>query len=178
MNRLFFKLVLLAFPLVSNMVVAGEESVIEFNGVAYQLLVSASDARDFFPVDQESDKWVERVSFASLSGASDGIFEDAANKLISSRAANTVSVIRNYPVEGSSASGEYLLVWVEKGESFLEFSAHRFLKIDGQMSAMSYSRREYGTGVGPTLSRWMQENGEALENALVSVPVATIAQRL
>lgn len=175
-RKLLVKIAVLLGFCVPVFVQAASGLSIDFNGSMFQASDAESEVQHFYPKDSENtDRWDERLSLTKLPGAVDGSLTNTAAQMVSAQPKGSVTVIRDNPVKDSS---EHLLVWVSKGDSFLELSANRFLMMDGQALQLTYSRRSYGAGVGPTLSRWMQENGEALEDALVSFPDKSIAQMM
>ena len=132
---------------------------------------------NFSPAGQDDSQWRERVRLErfDLPGGSS---VDVAAAQVKSAVLGKGATIRDYASEGAGGSKDHFLVGVIDGDGFLELSARRIMQLDGNVLQIVYHRREYGSGVGPTLSRWMQENGETLETQLLSIPASVAAEFL
>jgi len=147
---------------------SSEFSPITVNETRFDHLVTQNAALEYYPEGSDSAVWNERlivgrstVAKPALSAAVDSVKADMGKE--------GVRVIRDYPVTTASGSTEHFLVAVANGENYLEMTARRFMPLENAVVELIYARREYGSGVGPTLSRWMQENGEQLEAQLLSL---------
>ncbi|MBX2825495.1 MAG: hypothetical protein KTR33_12250 [Gammaproteobacteria bacterium] len=133
--------------------------------------VTEDEIATFSTAEQTGSQWQQTVRLAHIN-PTEATDITTAVAYVKSHELKNGQIIRDYPGAGSGGNNDHFLVGVTNGDGFLEFSARRIMRVNSEILQIVYLRREYGSGVGPTLSRWMQENGEALESQLLDIPVA------
>jgi hypothetical protein len=171
-------LFLLALPLLAPGVCRASASdekakpvTLQFAGADYFFRWSQEQQFEFTPKGQEDlERWNEMITFHRFHDVRDGDGLAArANAVLENYKANRAMVVRTDAVPRTEEKpAEYLIVVLFPRPDFIEAVFARFKLVDGIGTAVIYSHREYGKGIGGVMSTWLQANGPSTEKALMT----------
>ena len=132
---------------------------------------SQADQHEFTPEGQEDlQRWRDMLTVNYYKNVKDGdALSATANSALENYKSHNALVVKTSSVPRTAERpAEYLIVVFFPQPDFIEAVFARF-KLIGEIGAAAiYSHREYGQKIGDRMSAWLQQNGPAIEKALLS----------
>lgn len=152
-----------------------------FHGIEYFHRSSQSNERmeihEFTP-DGQSDlsAWTDMVTVTHYRDVkdADGLFAIANIAFSMYESAGGNILVTDSVAATESKSAEHLLVGLLFAHGIIEAVFNRFIMHEGTGTAVMFSRRVYGEGVGDEMSDWLRDHGQATEERLMSLDAAKI----
>ena len=154
-----------------------------FRGVEYEHRWSKSGQNEFTPQGQSDlNAWQDMITFNVHAAVTSGekLAEIANGVLGNYQRAGKILRTDSKP-KTKDRPAEHLISAVLGSPTFLEAVFARFVLVDGVGTVVVYSHRVYGKSVGPAMSKWLQANGQQIENALMAwdkIPTAAALKTL
>lgn len=171
-------LLILAFMAsVAAGVPAEEKPAFTFRDLAYAHRYSKDDLHEFTPTDRpDFERWTDMVTVNVYRKAKDGEgLAATANAVLGAYKANQAMVVRTDSVPRTQTrEAEQLVVVLFPRKEFIEAAFARFRLEGGRGVSIVYSHRLYGAKVGDEMSRWLRQNGPAIEKELMAMPVPAV----
>lgn len=146
-------------------------ATLSFNGTPFHLRWSKEGQFEFTPAGQEDlQRWSEMVTVWRYPAVKDGeALAGQANRTLGAYKGAQGKILRtNSTPRTPSKPAEHFIAAFLGGPGVVEFTAARFVLVDGQGAAVIYSRRAYGKPAKPDLGPWVAGNGAAMEQKLMA----------
>ncbi len=156
-------------------------STLTFNGTPFHLRWSKDGQYEFTPAGQEDlNRWSEMVTVWRYAAIKDGeALAGQANRTLGAyKGANGRILRTNSTPRTASKPAEHFIAAFLGNASLVEFTAARFVLVDGQGAAVIYSRRAYGKPAKPDLGPWVSQNGAAVEQRLMAFDLRPVLASL
>jgi hypothetical protein len=141
-----------------------------FGGVGYFHRWSENEQHEFTPTGQRDlQKWTDMVTINVYPNAHDGdALAAKANPVLENYKSHGARVLRTDSVPRTpDRPAEHFIAVVFGRPNFLEAAFARFKLVDGVGCSIVYSHRIYGEKVGDQMSKWLNDNGQKMEKALM-----------
>lgn len=152
-----------------------------FAGVDYFHRWSKDDQHEFTPREQtDLGRWSEMVTLHQYRAVNSGEgLAASANAVLETYKNHRAMVLKTDSVARTATQpAEHLIVVLFPRPEFIEAVFARFKLHNGVGTAIIYSHREHGAGVGPQMSAWLKRHGLEMEKALMAwqqLPAPTVA---
>lgn len=159
---------------------AGEQAPITFRDLVYEHRYSKDDLHEYTPAGgADLERWIDMVTVNVYRKATDGEgLAEVANQVLGAYRANQAVVVRTDSVPRTAhAEAEHLIVVLFPRKAFIEAAFARLRLEGGRGVSIVYSHRIYGTKAGDAMSRWLRENGPAIEKELMGMPALPVVPK-
>jgi hypothetical protein len=160
---------------------APKPASLTFQGTTYHLRWSKDGQFEFTPAGQEDlQKWTEMVTVWRYPAIKDGEgLAGQANRTLSAYKGAQGRILRtNSTPRTPSKPAEHFIAAFLGNPSLLEFTAARFVLVDGQGAAVIYSRRAYGKPPKPDLGAWVSQHGPEVEQKVMAFDLKPVLASL
>lgn len=164
-------------------VAAPDAPALQFRGTRFVHRWSRNDQHEFTPeADADLQTWRDMITLNVHAAATDGDrLATVANQVLGNyqrrgKVLRTASVPRR-----ADRPAEHLIAAVLATPQSLEAAFARCLMHDGAGLVAVVSHRIHGAAVGPEMSQWLRDNGQAVEQAWMAwgpAPARDLLQRL
>lgn len=146
-------------------------ATLAFQGTTFHLRWAKDGQFEFTPAGQEDlQTWSEMVTVWRYPGIKDGegLARQANATLGAYKGAQGRILRTNSTPRTPSKPAEHFVAAFLGNASLVEFTAARFVMVDGQGAAVIYSRRAYGKPAKPDLGPWVSRHGADVERRLMA----------
>lgn len=157
----------------------------EFRDTNYFLRWSESGQFEFTPAGQEDlSSWKEMITVWLYPNITEGEGLAAqANAVLSNykRSQGEILHTNSVPKTPESPAEHFIaamLAGSSGGAQLLEFSAARFVLVDGKGVGIFYSRRSYGEQAPQELGEWVAQNGASVEKSSMEFDPSNVVSSL
>jgi len=150
---------------------SAKPATLTFQGTTFHLRWAKDGQFEFTPAGQEDlQKWSEMVTVWRYAGIKDGegLARQANGTLNAYKGAQGRILRTNSAPRTPSKPAEHFIAAFLGNASMVEFTAARFVLVDGQGAAVIYSRRAYGKPAKPDLGPWVSRHGAEVERRLMA----------
>lgn len=148
-----------------------------FLSQAYVHRFSKAGLHEFTPKAQtDLKKFTDMVTVNQYKDVKDAdALAARANAVLENYKANQAVVVRTSSVpRTTSKPAEHLIVVAFGRPTFIEMAFARFKLEKGVGVSVVYSHRIYGEKVEDKMKKWLQDNGQKVENALMAMPIPKV----
>lgn len=156
-------------------------ATLTFNGTTFHLRWSKDGQSEFTPAGQEDlQRWSEMVTVWRYPAIRDGeALAGQANRTLGAYKGANGKVLRTNSTPRTAAKpAEHFIAAFLGNPSLVEFTAARFVLVDGVGAAVIYSRRAYGKPAKPDLGPWASQHGASVEQKLMAFDLRPVLARL
>lgn len=156
-------------------------ATLTFNGTTFHLRWSKDGQAEFTPAGQEDlQRWSEMVTVWRYPALRDGeALAGQANRTLGAYKGANGKVLRTNSTPRTAAKpAEHFIAAFLGSPSLVEFTAARFVLVDGAGAAVIYSRRAYGKPAKPDLGPWVAQHGASVEQKLMAFELRPVLARL
>ncbi|MFN8012191.1 MAG: hypothetical protein U0P81_12520 [Holophagaceae bacterium] len=156
-------------------------ATLAFQGTTFHLRWSKDGQFEFTPAGQEDlQAWTEMVTVWRYPAVKDGeALAGQANRTLGAYKGAQGRILRTNSTPRTAAKpAEHFIAAFLGGPSVLEFTAARFVLVDGQGAAVIYSRRAYGKPAKPDLGPWVSRHGAEVEQKLMAFDLRPVLAAL
>lgn len=169
-RRLLAAMSMMVAPLWAEAAQENRPMNLTFRGVNYMHRWSKNGQHEFTPQDQpDLSKWQDMITLNVHAAVTRGEqLAEVANRVLGNyQRAGKILRTASQP-RTPDRPAEHLAVAALGRPEFLELAFARMLLHEGVGMVVVVSHRVYGKSVGPVAAEWLQANGQAIEQALMS----------